>query len=487
MATQFPDSDVYTGANKPQRFEADLDWLEVEGTIPEELAGTYIRVQPDPHFPPLLGEDIFFNGDGMVSRFQFSRGRVQYRQRYAKTDKWKAEQAAGRALFGAYRNPFTDDPSVAGMIRGTANTNVVFHAGKIWALKEDSPPLVMDPATLETEGYTDLDGRLTSRTFTAHPHIDPDTGEMIAIGFAAKGEATPDICYMVIDKDGNLVHEVWIEAPYSGMVHDFGVTKDYVIFPIVPITSNIEWLKEGKPHYLWDPRKDVYMGVLPRRGKAEDLRWFRGHNRYSTHVFNAWNEGEKIFIDTPVAYGNPFPFFPDITGAPFNLQASAPHVSRWIIDLASNGEGFEEERYSDVICEFPRIDDRFKTRKHRHGWISTFDYTKPWDEARAARPFMFMNTIGHFDFETKEMHRWWVGPESDLQEVQFVPRAAEVAEGDGWLMAIINRHAEKRSDLVILDALNIPAGPIATVHMPFAIRSGLHGNWIPESALPIQA
>src|SRR5690606_24297055 len=113
--------------------------------------------------------------------------RVDFKCRYARTDKFRLEQAAGRALFGMYRNPFFDDPSVEGRIRGTANTNAVVHAGKLLALKEDSPPLVMDPWTLETEGYTDFGGSLTSQTFTAHPKIDPHNGELIAINYSARG------------------------------------------------------------------------------------------------------------------------------------------------------------------------------------------------------------------------------------------------------------------------------------------------------------
>lgn len=485
MATSFPDLDIYRGINTPCRFEADLADIAVTGEIPAELAGSYFRVQPDPQFPPRLGTDIFFNGDGMVCRFQFRNGRASFKQRYARTDKWKVEHEAGKALFGAYRNPLTDDPSVAGMIRGTANTNTVYHAGKIWALKEDSPPLLMDPATLDTSGYHDFGGAMTSRTFTAHPHIDPDTGEMLCFGYAAKGEATPDICYMIVDRQGALVHQTWFQAPYTGMLHDFAVTKDYVIFPVVPIVSGQERLEKGLPHFGWDPNLPTWMGVLPRRGEGKDIRWFKGHTRYSTHVFNGWNEGTRIYIDSPVAKSTPFPFFPDVTGAPFDLMASAPHVSRWIIDMDSNGDGFDEECYSDVICEFPRIDDRFKTKRHRHGWMSTFDYMKPWGQMTAERPFMYMNSIGHFDFETKQMQRWYIGDASTLEEVQFAPRSADAAEGDGWLMAIVNRADERRSDLVILDALDIPAGPVATLKLPFAIRAGLHGNWVPESELAV--
>ena len=485
MTTRFPDLPVYQGFKSPGRFEADIHDMEIDGALPAGLSGTYYRVGPDPQFPPRLGTDIFFNGDGMVSMFRFDHGHVDYRQRYVRTEKFLLERAAGRALFGAYRNPFTDDPSVAGVIRGTANTNIVYHAGMFLALKEDSPPVAMDPNTLETLGSWDFGGALTSKTFTAHPKIDPVTGEMICFGFAARGETTPDIAYYVVDKSGNIAHEVWIEAPYSGMVHDFAVTRDYVAFPIVPITSDLEWLKRGESHYKWDPGRDVFIGVLPRRGEASDLRWFRGPCRYMTHIFNAFNEDSRIFIDAPVAEGNPFPFFPDVTGAPFDLMKSAPHVTRWTVDLGSDSESFGQEQFCDAICEFPRVDDRRATMPYRHGYMSVFDYTRPWNTERVPeRPDMYFNTIARFDFGDRELSGWFVGDTSDLEEVEFVQREPGAAEGDGYLLALVNRHDEHRTDLVILDTATIADGPVATVRLPFRLRSGLHGRWVPGSLLP---
>ena len=187
----FPNTPAFTGTLRPLRFEGDVHDVEIEGELPPQLRGTYHRVHPDAQFPPMVDNDQFFNGDGMVGLFHFRGGKLDFRQRYAQTDKWKLERRAGRALFGAYRNPLTDDPSVQGKIRGLANTNVLVHAGKLFALKEDSPALLMDPLTLETEGYTDFGGRMQGRTFCAHPKIDPRTGNMCAFGYAAKGICCP--------------------------------------------------------------------------------------------------------------------------------------------------------------------------------------------------------------------------------------------------------------------------------------------------------
>lgn len=196
MTVPFPNKPEFTGSlYKPARFEGQVYDLEVEGKVPEEIDGTFFQVAPDPQYPPMLGEDIFFNGDGAVSAFRFKNGHVDFQRRYVMTERLKAQRDARASLHGIYRNPFTNDPSVKDISNSTANTNVVVHNGKLLALKEDSPPYALDPVTLETIGLYDFDGQLTSATFTAHPKFDPETGDLLCFGYEAKGEATPDIVY----------------------------------------------------------------------------------------------------------------------------------------------------------------------------------------------------------------------------------------------------------------------------------------------------
>src|SRR6201996_2364571 len=151
-ASGWPATPWFTGVNAPCRVEADCNDLEVVGTIPAEINGVFYRVAADHQFPPRFAHDIPFNGDGMVSMFRFHGGHVDFKSRYVRTDRYKAERAAGRVLFGRYRNKWTDDPSVAGMNRNLANTNVLIHHGVLLALREDSPPVAMDPVSLQTIG-----------------------------------------------------------------------------------------------------------------------------------------------------------------------------------------------------------------------------------------------------------------------------------------------------------------------------------------------
>ena len=485
----YPNTPGFTGSLRPLRLQGDILDIEIEGEVPDTLNGTFHRVHPDAQFPPHYENDQFFNGDGMVSLFRFRNGKIDFKQRYAQTDKWKIENAAGKSLFGAYRNPLTDDPKVKGQIRGTANTNVIVHAGKLLALKEDSPALVMDPLTLETEGYTDWGGKLKAQTFTAHPKIDHATGNLCGFSYAARGFLTPTMSYFEIDSAGELLFETEFEIPYYCMMHDFGVTQDYAVFHVVPIISSWERLEKGLPHFGFDTTMPVWLGVLPRHGDGRDIRWFKAPQTiFASHVMNAFNDGTKVYFDTPVAKNNMFPFFPDVHGAPFKPMEAMSFMTRWTVDMASNGEEFEKiEQYTDMFGEFPRIDDRYATQAHKHGWLLVSDREKAFEGPGGRASGLLMNTLGHIDFTTGKQTKWWAGSQSIVQEPCFVPRTPDAPEGEGYLIALVDNMVTNYSDLVILDAQRLEEGPVARAKLPVRIRSGLHGNWADESALAAAA
>jgi len=492
---QFPQTPSFTGFNAPSRIEADIADLAYEGTIPPELNGAFYRVQPDPQFPPRSDDDISFNGDGMITRFHIHDGQCDFRQRWAKTDKWKLENEAGKALFGSYRNPLTDDESVKGKIRGTANTNAWIHGGKLYALKEDSPALVMDPATMETEGFThffnDKTGqKMTGQTFTAHPKIDPKTGNMIAFGYAASGLCTDDCTFYEVTPEGELVHEIWFKAPYYCMMHDFGITEDYAVFNVMPSIGSWERLEKGMPHFGFDTSLPVYLGVLPRKAGAtgDDIRWFKTGNSFNSHVMNAFQEGTKVHFDIPVAKNNMFPFFPDVNGTPFNGQEAMSYLTRWTVDMASNSDAFESEiQLTQTAGEFPRMDDRFAGLSYRYGWMLEMDYRRPVELKGGSAGGLLMNCLCLIDHQTKQEQHWWCGPVSSLQEPCFIPRSKDAPEGDGWIVQICNRLEEHRSDLLLFDALDIEKGPIATINIPVRMRFGLHGNWADADEIGLAA
>jgi len=483
VARQFPDLPIYNGFDRPGRVEADVFELEVEGEIPAQLCGNFYRVAPEPQFPPRLGDDIVINGDGMVGLFRFEHGHVDFKSRYVQTEKLRRERAARRSLFGAYRNPYTDDVSVRGLSRGTANTNVLLHGGRLMALKEDSPPMELDPHTLDTVGPWTYGGRLGSRTATAHPKIDPETGELLFFGYAAKGETTRDIAFYVADAAGRITREEWFEAPYAAEIHDFAVTRDHLIFPVLPTTTDLQRLQRGGPHWLWDPTRISMVGIFPRAGHARDIRWFEGPPRWLFHFFNAYSDAGRVIADACVSEAQTFPFmYPDTRGGEFDPSKAVPRITRWTFDVSSQHSAFEERRLWPNYCEFPRIDDRFAMGRHRYGFAIANDPSRDFVGGGIFGPAF--NSVVRYDFDTGNVASFALDSKTTAQEPVFVPRHDHAAEGDGYLLVLVNRFATMLNDLLLFDSTRIPEGPIATIKLPLRLRNGVHGNWVPRHLLP---
>ena len=475
MTTPFPNTVSFTGYNAPSRVEADIFDLEIHGELPRELNGAWYRMTPDPQFPPLLGDDVYISGDGMISMFRFEDGHVDYKSRYVRTERFLAERKARRALFGAYRNRFTDEASVQGLDRTVANTSPVWHAGRLFAIKEDGLPYEIDPETLDTLGRFDWNGLLKTRTVSAHPKLDPRTGELLLYGYESSGDGSVDMSFAVADADGALVSEEWFQAPYPGMVHDFAITEDYVIFPIFPTIVDVDRMKAGGPHWMSDVAQDAWIGVVPRKGGVRGLRWFRRPGGQFFHVINAWNTGEQITLDLCVSQMNSFPFIPDVSGAPYDPQKASTLPSRWTLDLTRNDDRIDERTISQTPGDVPRIDDRRIGQPYRQAWMGMVD---PSRAMRSSGPVgAGFNMVGRLDMETAQTDAWYGSDDDTFQEPQFAPTGA--GELDGYILSVIEKHAENRSDVGVFKAGAMAEGPVAVINLPLRLRGAVHGCWTP--------
>ncbi|WP_157112101.1 carotenoid oxygenase family protein [Nocardia beijingensis] len=475
--SSFPDTPGFTNLNRPMRTELDVFELEWKGDLPEGISGGFYRCGPDPQFPPKAGDDIYVNGDGVVSMFRIADGHVDLKIRYVRTDKFQAERFARRALFGAYRNPYTDDPSVAGVDRTTANTSILRHAGRTFALKEDGLPHEIDPTTLETIGKFDFEGRLRSKTFTAHPKTDPVTGELVFFGYSAKGdELSTDIALCTASADGELTSEQWFLPPYGSMVHDWLVSAEHVIFPVMPLTTDPERLQAGGPRWLWDGARRTALGVLRRGAPAEEIRWFDGPPRWSFHTMNAVTRDNVVTLDLCVSHRAPFP---DTEGEMFEPKDVKQYLTRWTCDLDGDNPQFTEERlWDDCSVDFPVIDSRYLGREYRHGFMAAQDPSKPLHPQLLGG--LYFNSLAHFDHATGEAEVWYAGEDASVQEPAFVPRSPDAPEGDGYLLSVVDRVPFDHAELVILDTARFSAGPVATVTIPLFLRPTFHGIWVAD-------
>jgi carotenoid cleavage dioxygenase len=458
------------GFNSPTRFEADVYDCEVWGEIPSDIEGTFYRMQCDFEYRPPKNEWMTgFNGDGHISRFRFANGSVDYKGRYVKTARMLAERTARKRLYGVYRNRFTDDPSVANIDRSAANTHTYWHGGKLFVLKEDSRAWHVDPHTLETLGQWDFNGKYTAKTMSAHPKIDPVTGEMIAYGYQAKGDLTDDIAVYTINPQGEVVKEVWLKSPYLGIIHDIAITQKHVLIPVIARTTSLERLKSGEPMWEWNGSLPTMVGVLPRNGEAKDVRWYKGPARNTLHFLNATDRGSRVTMELPTSSG----------------ERDPSQIRRWTFDLKSKKDSFQEEVVSVTPGILPRMDDRFLSLDYRYAFVSSRDTSVTPDTKRAPGlgPFA-SNVIQRLDVRTGEITQCRAEPVHGLQESCFVPRKNAKGEGDGYVMVIASNYESMTSDLLIADAQRLDQGVLATVKLPFRLRSGTHTNWFPQSALP---
>ena len=488
MAVSFKSDPTARGFFAPTRFEADVFDCEVEGKIPADLNGAFYRIGPDPLYPPKFKDDAsLFHGDGQVGMFRIANGNCDYRSRYVRTPRYIADRKARKQRFGNYRNDATGDPGVRGLHSTVANTALVHNAGRLFALKEDSLPWQVDPNTLATLGTWDFNGKYASKTFSAHPKIDPLTGDLLTFGYEATGLLSNDVFFYVIGKDGHVKSDVRFKAPILSMMHDMAITREHIIFNTCGFTSNKAWLDAGKVHWGWDSTIPTYVGILPRDGPARDIRWFKGPERAAIHLLNAETRGNKVIVETPASDANPFPFFPQMDGSAWNPAKARTVLRRWTFDLASKKDSWEEEiLFPDIAGALPRIDERFWSLPYRYGFVGYSDASRPFDEKRGGNlKGRVTNCYARLDLKGGQVASYFAGDTHSLSEVQFVPRHRGAAEGDGYLLGVAANYAETCSELIIADATRLADGDVARVKLPFRAHTQVHGWWVDAADLPL--
>jgi len=203
---------------------------------------------------------------------------------------------------------------------------------------------------------------------------------------------------------------------------------------------------------------------MRRDADASTIRWFNTEACYVFHPLNSWEEGDLIHCD--VMRYDMAPLFPYANGRPG--EKSAARLVRWTFDLAGASDAIKETPLDDLDGEFPRVDPRVETLKHRHGWYAA-DPTNSGTIKQCA--------IAHLDLQTGKRQVYELSGGDLTSEPVFVPRSADAPEGDGWLTATIYRAGEDRTDLAIFEAQDLAKGPIAIAEVPRRVPFGFHGNW----------
>jgi carotenoid cleavage dioxygenase-like enzyme len=424
--------------------------LPITGSLPPELDGRYLRNGPNPFTPPNAATHHWFLGDGMVHGVRLRDGKAEwYRNRYV-----------GGARVNKQRGlPDVDGPNWNN--NPTApNTNVGGFAGTTWAMVEAGGCPVELTYELETVARNDFYGTLPG-AFSAHPKVDPSTGEMHAMVYAW-AEWMDHIQYVVVGTDGRVRKTVDIQTPGMTMVHDMSLTDRYAIVYDQPVTVDFSVMADYPFPFRWNPDYGFRVGLMPREGTASEIVWIDVPVGAVFHPMNAYDTpGGDVVIDICV-YSKMFA--EDVLG-PFGVDGH-PRFERWVLNPTTRTSSVTviDERAN----EFPRHRGSLSGKPYRYGYCAQPSF----GDAVSGWP-----TLKH-DMQTGAREVFDHGPGRAGGEPVFVGRQGSTEEDDGWLMTFVHDLGTGGAELAVIDAQDFSRGYVAQVHLPQRIPFGFHGNWV---------
>jgi len=437
-----------SGAFVPVFDERDDTDLTVQGDIPRALLGVFMRNGPNPQFRPDDHYAYPFDGTGMIHALYLENGRARYRNRWVLTKEVRVERSAGHRI---YNSTFSPPPHA-----NLANTNIVYHAGRYLALYEAGVPYEVD-RDINTVGSFNYNGRLPS-VMSAHPKLDPVTGELLSIAYHAD---TGALAYLRADKTGQLDRTVPFQAPWPAMVHDIAITERHVIAFICPLVFN---LSQPGPPAMWQPEKGTMVAVVPREAQmAADVSWIKGAPFFQFHTMNAFADGSRIEVTVPW-YDS------------FSLTSRSTRLELHRLVIDTDTGAIDDQIIDDRACEFSRINDAYLGRRARYGYVGLRD-PRPGE---ATQPGAF-EAIARYDLATGEkvVHQFPAGV--TVCEPVFVADPGGTGEEDGFIFTFAHDATSTEGHFVILDARHLAGEPLAVVHLPRRVPAGLHGSWIPAA------
>ena len=441
-------SPYLSGNYAPVAEEVEAFDLAVQGQIPPELSGRLLRIGPNPLGAPDPAAYHWFTGSGMAHGLRLRDGNAEwYRNRFVRSD----------SVTAAKGWPTAPGPR-HGMGDGTANTNIIGHAGSTFAIVEAGGLPVELTYDLETLCMTNF-GETLPGSFTAHPKRDPHTGELHAMVYYFEWDY---VQYVVVGIDGKVRKTLNVPVPGKPMMHDCGLTETKVVVLDLPVTFDLEGAMNGSAlPYSWNADYGARVGLLSRDATdGNETVWCEVDLCYVYHPLNSYDLPDGRVICDVVKH--PKMFDTDRNGP----NEGNPVLVRWTIDPATHR--VHEEMIDDRGQEFPRLDERLVGRKHRYGYGAAFG------EGLEHGP-----ALKH-DLErgTTEVHEYGTGRVS-LEPV-FVASHDNAAEDEGWIMSYVYDATTDSSDVVILNAQDFTGEPVAVISLPQRVPFGFHGNWVPD-------
>ncbi|XP_047978502.1 probable carotenoid cleavage dioxygenase 4, chloroplastic [Salvia hispanica] len=465
-----------------------------EGSLPPCLDGAYIRNGPNPHFTPKSRPYHFLDGDGMLHVIKISQGKPPtFCCRYVSTHKHAAERDAGYPFVPSVFSSFTCtaastaraallaarvisgqlDPANCGF--GAANTSLALISGRLFALCESDLPYAVeltaegDLKTLGRHGFGSAADDPFS-TMTAHPKIDPITGEAFAFAYNI---APPFLTFFRIDSGGRKRTNVPIFSMESfSCAHDFAVTANYAVFFDIQITANPWWILRGRPPMGADTAKVARLGIIPRYAEDEkDMRWIEAPELNVLHCVNAWEEDDDAAAITMVVSNAT-----SVENVLERIDLAELKMEKITVNLET--ATLERRQLSKKPLDFAVINPAYAAKENRYVYAVILG-------KQTGIGVVKLDLSMEGGEECTVASRLY-GPGCYGGEPFFVARDPEnsaAEEDDGYLVTYVHDENAQESKFLVMDAKSSTLDIVAAVKLPQRVPGGFHGLFLSELEL----
>jgi all-trans-8'-apo-beta-carotenal 15,15'-oxygenase len=442
------------------------------GAIPANLRGTLYRNGPARLSRGERRVGHWFDGDGAILAVNFTDRGATGVYRYVQTQGYRDETAADRFLYPNYgmKAPGAFWHNWFKPVKNSANTSVLALSDRLLALWEGGLPHALDLTGLKTLQLDDLEGLSQKQSFSAHPKVDRDTGDIFNFGVGAGLNATLNLYRC--DRTGKLQQQNTFSLSGLPLIHDFVLAGEYLVFAVPPVRVNLASVMLGQKSYSdaleWKPELGTEILVFARDSLALVSR-SKTDPWYQWHFSNGCVEDGAIALEL-VRYEDfqTNQYLKEVASGTIETPAKG---TLWSVKIApQTAEVIETKQLIPKDCEFPSVAPDRVGKPWRYTYLSVHGYGH--DNSRE-----LFTAIATYDRHIGNLSIANMGTNCYPSEPIFVPQTADAEKG--WLLTVVYNANGDSSEVRIYQSDRLFEPPICRLGLPSVIPPGFHGTWHP--------
>lgn len=440
--------------------------LELSGDWPAALQGTFYRNMPARLDRAGQRYRHWFDGDGMVQAFRMVEGTISHQGRFVGTHKYRADEAAGRMRRPAFGTRLAGmDAVTSADDMNVGNISVIWHGERLMALWEAGSAWELDPHSLATLGPVNWRDDLKGVPFSAHPRKDSD-GSLWNFGAAG---GTLLVLYH-IRANGSLNRAEALAVPALPMVHDFAITERHLIFLLPPLQLEIERFAAGQSvldSYQWQAGQPMRVLTIDKNDWSRQ-RWYELPAAFVFHLGNAWEEPDGTIRFDYLRYSDAR-ILTDSFRAVMVGEDFTEHRAQLARVTLYPSLARAEQRVLPGNSEFPALDPRGVGRRQRFLVLTeaTADINRPG-----------FNALRRIDLDRESEQHYRFDAGLMVEEHLVIPKTADAPDGEAWLLGTVLDTRRGITRLMLFDAAQLAAGPLAQAALPYGLPLGFHSHFV---------